>query len=159
MTRLASPASLSPPAALQPPLSRRAFFRSSGKLRHGPHQRLTLCDANARHDRRTSGNAAKESRRARARRSRRALRPASPPARRSPREVATARRPRRPVVVVLVVILVGTDAAGRGARDGLARLVIRQPTRSYYVGGGGPVAVRPPNVLVDHRPWRSRVLC
>ena len=26
-------------------------------------------------------------------------------------------------------------------------LVIRQPSRSYYVGGGGPVVVRPPNVL------------
>ena len=26
-------------------------------------------------------------------------------------------------------------------------VVIRQPSRSYYVGGGGPVVVRPPNVL------------
>ena len=25
--------------------------------------------------------------------------------------------------------------------------MIRQPSRSYYVGGGGPVVVRPPNVL------------
>ena len=29
-------------------------------------------------------------------------------------------------------------------------VVIRQPTRSYYVGGGGPFVVRPPNVLVDY---------